>query len=105
VLGGRVAARLNELFDEMAAENAWQIVAREVMPDQVPILVGVGPVDWPAEVAGRFEGRAWPVLGSEFDRVGGKKGLWSKSYVAASVGSVSECTVSRYIGQQWDEVA
>ncbi|MDQ1392814.1 MAG: REP-associated tyrosine transposase, partial [Acidimicrobiaceae bacterium] len=39
VLGGRVALRLNELLDEIAADNDWQIVAREVMPDHVHLFV------------------------------------------------------------------
>ncbi len=101
VLGGRVAARLNELLDEIAAENAGQIVAREVMPVHVYIFVRVGPVDSPAEVARRFKGRTWGALRSEFAWLGREKVLSSKSYVAPSVGYVSQTTVRRYIGQQW----
>jgi putative transposase len=56
------------------------------MPDHVHIFVRVRPVDSPAEVAGRFKGRASRVLRSEFARLGRKKVLWSKSYFAASVG-------------------
>jgi putative transposase len=105
LLGGRVAARLDELFDEIAAGNGWQIVAREVMPDHVHIFVRVGPTDSPAEVARRFKGRTWRVLRGEFAWLGRKKVLWSKSYFAASVGYVSEATVRRCIEHQWDKAA
>lgn len=105
VLGGRVAFRLNELLDEIAAENDWQIVAREVMPDHVHIFVRVRPTDSPAEVARRFKGRTSRVLGAEFAWLGRRRVLWSKSYFAASVGYVSESTVRRYIDHQWDQVA
>jgi putative transposase len=102
VLGGRVAARLNELLDEVAAENDWEIVARKVMPDHVHVFVRVRPVDAPAEVARRFKGRTSRVLRAEFPWLARRRVLWSKSYFAASVGYVSEATVRRYIEHQWD---
>ncbi|MHB1533762.1 MAG: IS200/IS605 family transposase [Acidimicrobiales bacterium] len=105
VLGGRVATRLNELLDEIAADNDWQIVAREVMPDHVHIFVRVHPTDSPAEVARKFKGRTSRVLRGEFAWLGRRRVLWSKSYFAASVGYVSEQTVRRYIEHQWDAVA
>ncbi len=105
LLGGRVAVRLNELLDEVAAENDWQIVAREVMPDHVHIFVRVRPTDSPAEVARRFKGRTSRVLRCEFPWLGHKAVLWLKSYFVASVGYVSESTVQRCIEHQWDQVA
>ncbi len=105
VLGGRVALRLNELLDEIAADNDWQIVAREVMPDHMHIFVRVRPTDSSAEVARRFKGRTSRVLRGEFPWLGRQRVLWSKSYFDASVGYVSECTVRRCIEHQWDLVA
>lgn len=104
VLGGRVAVRLNQLLDEIAGENDWQIVAREVMADHVHVFVRVHPTDSPAEVARQFKGRTSRVLRSEFAWLGRRRVLWSKSYFAASVGYVSEATVRRYIEHQWDAV-
>lgn len=105
VLGGRVALRLNELLDEIADENDWQIVAREVMPDHVHIFVRVGPTDSPAEVVRKFKGRTCRVLRAELAWLGRQRVLWSSSYFAASVGDVSEATVGRYIEHRWDQVA
>lgn len=105
VLGGRVAGRLVELLDEIAAEHDWQIVAREVVPDHVHIFVRVHPTDSPAGVARAFKGRTSRVLRAEFAWLGRQGALWSKSYFAASVGYVSEAAVRRYIEHQWDRAA
>jgi putative transposase len=102
ILRGRVAARLDQLLTEIAAERGWNIVAKEVMPDHVHVFVRVGPSDSPAEVARQFKGRTSQVLRSEFPWLARQRVLWSKSYFAASVGYVSESTVRHYIEHQWD---
>ena len=105
-LGGRVARRLGELLEQIAAECGWQIVAKEVMPDHVHLLVRVGPTDAPAAVVRVFKRRTARVLRQEFPQLRRfAKVLWSPSYFAASVGYVSESTVRRYIEHQWDAVA
>lgn len=57
---------MNEPLDDIALDNAWEIVAKEVMPDHVHIFVRVRPTDSPAEVARRFKGRTSRVLRAEF---------------------------------------
>ncbi len=105
ILGGRVAARLDELLEQIAAEHGWQIVAKEVMPDHVHLFVRVGPADAPASVVRAFKGRTARVLRQEFPYLRSRaKVLWSPAYFAASVGYVSETTVRRYIEHQWDAV-
>jgi putative transposase len=105
VLGGRVARRLDELLEQIAAEHGWQIVAHEVMPDHVHLFVRVGPADAPASVVGAFKGRTARVLRAEFPHLQTfAKVSWSPAYFAASVGYVSQTTVRRYIEHQWDAV-
>jgi putative transposase len=105
ILGGRVAARLDEVMVEIADEHGWQIVAHEVMPDHVHLFVRVGPADAPASVVRAFKGRTARVLRQEFPHLRNfAKVLWSPSYFAASVGYVSESTVRRYIEHRWDAV-
>jgi putative transposase len=104
ILGGRVARQLGELLEQVADEHAWQIVAKEVMPDHVHLFVRVGPTDAPAAMVRAFKGRTARVL-QEFPHLRNHaKVLWSPSYFAASVGYVSESTVRRYIEHQWDAV-
>ncbi|MDA8288143.1 MAG: IS200/IS605 family transposase [Actinomycetota bacterium] len=105
VLGGRVVQRLNELLDEIGAENGWQIVAREVMSDHVRILARIRPTDSPAEVARKCKGRTSRLLRAELPWLTRPKVPWSKSYFIASVGYVSEEIVRRYIEHQWDDAA
>lgn len=106
ILGGRVAARCDELLEQIASEHGWQIVAKEVMLDHVHLFVRVGPADAPAMVVRAFKGRTARVLRHEFPYLRRlAKVLWSPSYFAASVGYVSESTVRRYIEHQWDAVA
>jgi putative transposase len=66
----------------------------------------VGPAEAPAQVVRAFKGRTARVLGQEFRCLRRfAKVLWSPSYVAASVGYVSESSVRRCIEHQWDAVA
>ena len=58
LLSGRIAIRLDELLDEIAA--------REVMPDHVHVFVRVRLTGSPAEVVRRFKGRTSRVLRAEF---------------------------------------
>jgi putative transposase len=105
VLGGRVARRLDELIEAIADGHGWRMVAHEVMPDQVHLLVRVGPTDAPAAVVGAFKGRTARVLGQEIPHPRNfAKVLWWLAYLAASVGDVSETTVRGYVEHQCDAV-
>jgi putative transposase len=104
ILGGRVAPRFDELLEQIAVENTWQVVAKEVMPDHVHLFVRVRPTDAPAEVVGRFEGRTARVLRQKFPWLAETRVLWSRSYFSGSVGYVSEARVRRCDGYQWGAV-
>lgn len=100
-----MGARMNELLDEVAGEHGWEIVAWEVMPDHVHVLVRIRPVEWPAEVARNLKGCPSRVLRAEFGWLARWRVWWSKSYFVASVGYMSDATVRRYIQHQWDALA
>jgi putative transposase len=104
-LGGRVARRFDELIEQIADEHGWRIVAHEVMPDHVHLLVWVGPTDDPAAVVCTLKGHTARVLRQEFPHLRNfAKVLWSPAYFAASVGDVSQTTVPRYVEHQCDAV-
>ncbi|WP_143847398.1 IS200/IS605 family transposase [Nocardiopsis sp. JB363] len=101
VLGGGVAQRLEELLRSKADERGWQIIAVEVMPDQVHLFVKHDPKASASYVANQFKGYTSRVLREEFPHLRSKlPTLWSSSYFAASVGAVSADTVQRYIDTQ-----
>lgn len=106
IVGGRVAAQCGELLEQIAGEHGWEIVAKEVMPDQVRLFVLVGTTDAPASVVRGLQGRAARMPGAEFPYVRRcVKVLWSPAYFATSVGCVSVSRVGRCIEHQWDAVA
>ena len=102
ILRGPVARRLDELLAVVATEN-WEIVASEVMADHVHLFVRVRPTDSPAHVARLLKGRTSRVWRQEFPWLCHNRALWSTSYFAASVGYVSEATVTCSLEHQWDD--
>lgn len=63
----------------------------------------VRPTDSPAHVARLLKARSSRVLRQELAWSCHRRALWSTSYVAASVGYVTEATVTRYTQHQWDD--
>ncbi len=103
VLDGRVAQRLEDLVRNKAGERGWEITAVEVRPDHVHLSVKHDPKASASYVANQFKGYTSRVLREEFPHLRSKlPTLWSSSYFAASVGSVSADTVQRYIDTQWE---
>lgn len=106
VLGGRVAVGCGELREQVSGKHGYQVVAREMLPDHMHLFVRVGPTDVPAQMERAFKGRTARVLRAEFRHpCRFAKVLWSPSYVAASVGYVSESTVRRCTEHHLDAVA
>ncbi|MFE1774759.1 IS200/IS605 family transposase [Streptomyces sp. NPDC059008] len=103
VLGGRVAARLDELIRARADERGWEIIDLEVMPDHVHLFVKHDPKSSASYVANQFKGFTSRVLRAEFPHLKSQMPtLWSSSYFAASVGAVSAAMVEKYIDTQWE---
>ncbi|PJJ04467.1 putative transposase [Streptomyces sp. 2333.5] len=103
VLGGRVAERLDELIRAKAEERGWEIIALEVMTDQVHLFVKHDPKSSASYVANQFKGFTSRVLRAEFPHLKSRMPtLWSSSYFAASVGAVSAATVEKYVNTQWE---
>jgi putative transposase len=101
VLEGRVADRLRSLIEAKCAERGWTVRALEILPDQVQLLVRTGPDASPALVAHQCKGFTSRVLRAEFPHLRSRlPTLWSKSYLAASVGRVSQAAIGRYIAEQ-----
>ena len=103
VLAGRVNERCRELIAEKCAEHEWRMVALEVMPDHVHLLVKARPKDSPSYIANQLKGFTSRVLRGEFPHLRSRlPTLWSRSFFVATVGAVSEATVRRYIDTQYE---
>jgi putative transposase len=101
VLGGRVAARCEELIRAKASGHGWRMVALEIMADQVHLFVHTHPSDSPSHVASQVKRLTSRNLRAEFPHLRSRlPTLCSRSSFAATVGAVSAETVRRYIGTQ-----
>ena len=101
VLTNPVDARLRELISEVAARREMTVHTLEVMPDHVHLFVETDPRWAPAEVVGKFKAVSSRILRQEFPALRSRlPTLWSRSYYIASVGTVSEATIRRYIEAQ-----
>jgi putative transposase len=100
VLVGGIAERLQEIIFELVVEHRWQLIALEIMPDHVHLLLNIKPADSASSVMNKVKGRASHHLRSEFPELKRLPTLWTPSYFVASVGNVSTETVRKYIEGQ-----
>jgi putative transposase len=101
VLAKPVDRRLKALLQEKASELGMTIHTLEVMPDHVHLFVESDPTLCVAEIVNRLKGFTSRSLREEFPFLRSRlPTLWSRSYYAGSVGSVSEAVVRKYIEDQ-----
>jgi len=101
VLVGPVEDRLCQLIREKCFELEITVHNLSVMPDHVHIFLEGGPTICVAEIVNRIKGCTSRVLRQEFSELRSRlPALWSRSYYAGSVGSVSQSVVARYIENQ-----
>ena len=101
VLVKPVDARLKILLTEKAEELGLTIHVMEVMPDHVHLFVEGSPMICVAEIVNGLKGFTSHALREEFPFLKSRlPTLWSWSYYAGSVGSVSEAVVRKYIEGQ-----
>jgi putative transposase len=101
VLVNGVDERLKTLLLEKSQERGFVIHAMEVMPDHVHLFLEHDPTYGVAEIVNRLKGYTSRILRSEFPWLRSRiPTLWSRSYFAGSVGSVTATAVQKYIEDQ-----
>jgi len=101
VLTGKIEQRLIGLINEKCGELNMVVHNLSVMPDHVHLFVESDPTLCVAEIVNRIKGFTSRVLRQEFDELRSRlPTLWSRSYYAGTVGSVSSSVVARYIENQ-----
>lgn len=101
VLEGAIEKRLREVLEDVRAKHGWTIHALEVMPDHVHLFIESDPIYSVAEIVNRLKGASSRILRSEFPALRSRlPTLWSRSYYAGTVGTVSDAVVRRYIESQ-----
>jgi putative transposase len=100
VLTDLIAERLQEIICDVCNENRWRIIAMEIMPDHVHLLINAKPVDDPATIIRKIKGRAYHHLRKEFPELLKLPTLWTPSYFVSTAGNICTETVKRYIEAQ-----
>ena len=104
VLGGRIEERLKQIVCEVVEEKGAWLVALEVMPDHVHLLVEVDPqfgVHKLVKAIKAVKGRASRVLREEFPSLRSRlPTLWTNSYFVATTGGAPLAAVEQYVERQ-----
>jgi len=100
ILTGRIKEFLEELFEKIAQEYGFEILAMEVMPDHIHLFVSAPPKYSPSTIAKIFKGVSAKKLFQHFPELRKeywKNHLWAPSYYVGTAGQVSAETIRRYI--------
>jgi putative transposase len=101
VLVCRVTVRREELIRAKATRPGWRMVALEVMPDHLHLLVKAHPSGSPSGIANQLTGFIWRRPRAEFPQPWSRlSALWSMPHFVATVGAVPTATVPRCSGTQ-----
>ena len=107
VLMGRVAERTRDLIRQICESRDVIIVRGAVSPDHIHLLLSA-PADLsPAKLVQYIKGRSSRRIQDEFPEIRKRywgQHLWARGYFCATVGTVDEETIKKYIeNQQWDQ--
>lgn len=96
-----IALTLRALIEAKAEELGATVHACEIMPDHVHLFIESDPRYAVAFLVNQFKGYSARVLRETFPSLRTRfPAMWSRSYYAGTVGTVSESAVLRYIEQQ-----
>ncbi|WP_287904146.1 IS200/IS605 family transposase [Chloroflexus sp.] len=98
--GGRRTTRLEELIRETAPELACEMVALDMMPDHLHLVVSATPHWVPNHIVGRFTGKTSRIVRQEFPCLRRMPSLGTRSYFWSTAGHVSAATIRRSIEAQ-----
>jgi putative transposase len=103
VLGGNMSKRLRELIRQGCEARGITIVQGSIGKDHVHMLISCPPSLAPSKIVQYLKGRASRLLQEEFPELKKRywgQHLWGRGYFCATVGSVDEETIRRYIENQ-----
>jgi len=103
VLNKQIAARLRELIRQGCEARQITIVRGSIGKDHVHMLIGCSPSIAPSKIVQYLKGRSSRLIQDEFSELKKRywgQHLWARGYFCATVGSVTEETIKRYIESQ-----
>jgi putative transposase len=106
LLVGALAVRLSEILYKAADEYGFKIVAHEIMPDHIHMLVEAPPKISPMYIVAVFKKRSSTILRKEFldyieKYIWKENTLWATGYYISTVGDgITAKIVEEYINNQ-----
>lgn len=101
VLVDAVAQRLKELIEQECVKLLVEIIAMEIMPDHVHLLMEVDPQFGLHKAVKQIKGKTSFVLRNEFKHLTTKlPTLWTNSYFVSTVGGAPLEAIKQYVENQ-----
>lgn len=100
VLVGPVRDRLEQIMNEVVAENGWQIIRLAIQPDHVHRFIRSTPYTLPSDIPRLITGRSSHDLREEFPHLKKLPSLWTRSFLLSTAGTLSQEIIQRYIERQ-----
>ena len=90
--------RLKELIQEKQAAYGYEVLAMEIMPDHVHLILDVDPRVGVNKVVGQIKGWTAHTLREEFPFMKSRlPSLWTRAKFISTVGTASLAVVKQYI--------
>jgi len=104
VLVGPIAKRCEQVMRQTAEKyRAAEIIALEIMPDHVPVLVEVDPQFGIHRLVKNLKGVSSHTLRQEFRTLKSRlPTLWTNSYFVSPVGGAPLAVIKQYVENQKD---
>lgn len=101
VLVGPIAKRCEQLIKKIAARYRADIIALEIMPDQVHMLVEVDPQLGIHRLVKNIKGASSHALRQEFRTLKSRlPTLWTNRYFVSTVGGAPLAVIKQYVEKQ-----
>ena len=103
ILGGEISKRLRELVRQGCEARNITIVQGSIGRDHVHMLLSCPPSLAPSKIVQYLKGRSSRLLQDQYPELKKRywgQHLWARGYFCATVGSVTEETIKRYIEDQ-----
>ncbi|KUO77781.1 MAG: transposase [Desulfosporosinus sp. BRH_c37] len=103
ILGGEISKRLRELVRQGCEARNITIVQGNIGRDHVHMLLSCPPSLAPSKIVQYLKGRSSRLLQDQYPELKKRywgQHLWARGYFCATVGSVTEETIKKYIEDQ-----
>jgi len=100
VLVGKIKERLEQIIYQVADELGIKVLELAINPDHIHLFISAYPTITVLKIVRKIKGRSSNILRKEYPELLKLPSLWTHSYYASTIGSVSKETIEKYIQDQ-----